>query len=139
MGLIATRKARAKWLASGTAAMVVGLAALFAALQNVADVSATPSKHATPPTPRAAQPALSEAGRRAFERHCAMCHGFAGLGNPTSPLEGVGGRLQAESLRAWSTGSGEAAASLPAGIVRRKAAATGPDVEALLEDLARSR
>jgi mono/diheme cytochrome c family protein len=32
---------------------------------------------------------------------CGVCHSIAGTGNKANPLDGVGGRLSADDLRAW--------------------------------------
>jgi cytochrome c553 len=80
----------------------------------------------------------ADAGRRAFERlGCAMCHSIAGRGNPDSPLDGVGQRLDRAALRDWATGTGAAQDKLPASIARRKArAAEDRDLDQLLDYLA---
>lgn len=35
------------------------------------------------------------------EQRCRLCHSIAGEGNPKSPLDGVGSRLDAEAIRKW--------------------------------------
>lgn len=127
------RQTRAKWLASATAALVVSVAAAFAVLRN----TGAPSRPEQAPAPSA----ISDAGRAAFERlGCAMCHSIAGAGNPGSPLDAVGRRLDRAELRAWSTGTGAARDRLPESIARRKArAADDPDLEVLLDYLERSK
>jgi mono/diheme cytochrome c family protein len=124
------RQTRAKWLALATAALVVLVAAAFAALHN----TGAPSR----PEQAPAASVTSEAGRAAFERlGCAMCHSIAGTGNPGSPLDAVGGRLDRAELRAWSTGTGAARDRLRESIVRVKArAADDPELDALLDYLA---
>jgi mono/diheme cytochrome c family protein len=39
-----------------------------------------------------------------------MCHGIAGKGSKTNPLDGVGAKLSAEDIRQWITNPTEAAA-----------------------------
>jgi mono/diheme cytochrome c family protein len=41
---------------------------------------------------------------------CQMCHGIAGKGSKTNPLDGVGAKLSAEDIRQWITNPTEAAA-----------------------------
>lgn len=135
-----TRQSRAKWLAAATTALVIALSALFAALRNLSPLPPrAPPSVAAPvaPPPDAARIA---AGRAAFERmNCAMCHSIAGHGNPSHPLDSVGGRLDRARLRAWTLGEGEAAAPLGgiASLKRRHAA--DPDLEALLDYLQQLR
>jgi len=131
-----TRESRARWLALATAALVVLMSALFAALRNLTPLQAPPRQAApmAAPAPPAAQLA---AGRAAFDRlNCAMCHSIEGRGNPSHPLDGVGARRSRDALRDWSFGSGAAAGALPTGIAQSKARAEkDPDVEALLDYL----
>ena len=145
------RETRARFLTFATASVVVALAALFAWLRNPpADgvaPAAVPSPGAgvdavTPATPRATIPAARlAAGQAAFVRlNCSRCHAIAGVGNPSNPLDGVGGRLDTEALRDWTLGTGPASDQLPAGILRTKARAAGDaDIDVLIEYLAHSR
>ena len=41
---------------------------------------------------------------------CSMCHGIAGKGNKTNPLDGVGTKLSAADIKAWIVTPVEAAA-----------------------------
>jgi mono/diheme cytochrome c family protein len=41
---------------------------------------------------------------------CQMCHGIAGKGSKSNPLDGVGAKLSAEDIRQWITSPTEAAA-----------------------------
>lgn len=97
------------------------------------------------PAPAAAAPAIdptgTAAGERAYARlGCAMCHAIGGRGNPGSPLDGVGTRLDLKGLYEWSTGTGAAAEQLGAGLARRKQRAVGdPDMDALIDYLAQLR
>lgn len=86
-------------------------------------------------------PARVAAGERAYSRlGCASCHSIAGRGPPSSPLDGVGGRLDRSALREFSTGTGAAREVLGAGLAQRKARALAdPDLEALLDYLAQLR
>jgi mono/diheme cytochrome c family protein len=60
-------------------------------------------------------------GRTVYEaQNCATCHSLAGEGNPRRPLDDIGARLTSAELRAWTTGTGEAAAMLSEAVVKRK-------------------
>jgi mono/diheme cytochrome c family protein len=131
------RESRARWLAFATTGVVVVLAALFAWIRN------PPGESPPAPAPLAAglDPARLAAGREAFTRlGCARCHAIAGVGNPSTPLDGVGARLDAAGLRDWTLGTGAAAEELSRGVVRAKSrAAEDPDLDALIDYLAQSR
>lgn len=131
------RESRARWLAFATAGTVVALAALFAWLRNP---PGEPVSAQAPPAV-AADPVRLAAGREAFTRlGCARCHAIEGVGNPSTPLDGVGARLDATALRDWTLGTGAAAEDLSRGVVRAKSrAADDPDLQALLDYLAQSR
>lgn len=161
------RERRARWLALGTACMVVGLAALFAWLRNLPPTDSpppvlsipttAPSESPTPPTARSlpgpqaidAPQSQSEsatdpqaaAGLAAFVRlSCSRCHALAGVGNPNLPLDGVGRRLDAAAIRDWALGTGPAREELSAGTLRAKGRAIGnPEIDILIEHLAQSR
>ena len=54
----------------------------------------------------AARPALAqgdaEKGKAVYAaQKCSMCHGIAGAGGKTNPLDGVGKKLSAADIRAW--------------------------------------
>lgn len=155
-----TRESRARWLAAATTALVVLLAALFALLRNVpAPPAPTPAAEpaaattappapvpqrpveapaATPVAPRSVpppDPARVTAGERAYARlGCAMCHSIEGRGNPGSPLDGVGARLDRAALYELTTGTGAAGAQLGAGLARRKQRVLGDSELDLLID-----
>jgi len=124
-----TRQSRARWLAFATALLVVLLAALFAWLRNL------------PPAPRAGASTAPETsvsrdepGRAAFVRAgCSGCHSAGGRGNPALPLDGVGARLDRETLRDAAFALGGAAKRFPPAVAERKRAlANDADAEALL-------
>jgi mono/diheme cytochrome c family protein len=127
------RQSRARWLAGATAVVVIGIAAVFAVVRNTGGV-ASPATAASP----AAADARLATGRAAFERlNCMNCHSVAGKGNPANPLDGVGARHDAQGLRDWTLGQGDAADRLSAGAKRQKAlAANDPDLGAVLAYLA---
>jgi mono/diheme cytochrome c family protein len=133
------RETRARWLATATAAMVVLLAALFALLHN-------PRQPAGPVAPApavegAADEAADQAGYRAFSAmNCTMCHSLAGQGNPASRLDGVGGRLDREAIRAWTVGEGPAREALGASMAQLKSRySADPQLDTVVEYLARQR
>jgi mono/diheme cytochrome c family protein len=134
-----TRESRARWLALATAAVVVALAALFSFLRNP-PASAPAGASAAPAAP-AADPARLAAGQQAFERlGCGSCHSVGGRGNPSSPLDGVGARLDSAAILEFTTGTGTARESLGAGLARRKARALDdPELDVLVEYLAQLR
>jgi mono/diheme cytochrome c family protein len=135
-----------------TIGLVVGLSLRFASAHNPAGAPPTPqvvhrtteqtrSPAAEPaPTPPAAPSLVArEQGRAVYEReNCATCHAIAGSGNPRLPLDGIGKRLTPLEIRAWITGTGPAAAALPAGTLRRKQryqALSDVDLKALVDYL----
>lgn len=129
------REARARWLATLTATLVVLHAAIFAVLHN-------PRPDAAPAAGAAASPAdaaADEAARRAFAAmNCTMCHSLAGQGNPASPLDDVGSRLDRDAIRAWTVGEGPAREALGASMAQMKSRYAGdPQLDALLDYLAR--
>ena len=131
------REARARWLATLTAALVVLHAAIFAVLHN-------PRPDAVPAAGPAAAPADAEAeaaARRAFAAmNCTMCHSLAGEGNPASRLDDVGSRLDREAIRAWSVGEGPAREALGASMAQMKSRyADDRRLESVIEYLARPR
>jgi len=86
----------------------------------------------------AINPARIADGERAYARlDCATCHSIAGRGRPSSPLDGVGSRLDRKALLEFTTGTGAARDALGAGLARRKARAVDdPDLDALIDYLA---
>jgi cytochrome c553 len=120
---------------------------LFASLRNPrvpVDTAAAPtamSQGAADADADADADVASKPAQQAFVRlGCAACHALGGVGNPSLPLDGIASRMDATLIRAWASGSGIAAEELPAGIVRRKARASGdPEFEALIADLATRR
>jgi mono/diheme cytochrome c family protein len=61
------------------------------------------------PVPAAAQDAAK--GQAVYTaQKCQMCHGIAGKGSKTNPLDGVGAKLSADEIRQWITNPTEAAA-----------------------------
>lgn len=119
------REARARWLAAATVLAVVGSAALLAWVRN-----------ADAPPAVVDDPALV-----VFERlDCGMCHSLHGQGDPRRPLDRVGERLDAPSIRAWTVGEGPARAALPTSTLRIKARfAAEPDIDLLVDYLTRQR
>jgi mono/diheme cytochrome c family protein len=57
---------------------------------------------AGPATAGTGQDAAAEKGKAVYAaQKCSMCHGIAGAGGKTSPLDGVGKKLSAADIRAW--------------------------------------
>jgi mono/diheme cytochrome c family protein len=132
-----TRQSRARWLAFATAVLVVLLAAVFALLRNL-----YPAREPSAPSPAAgAAQQQIEAGRAAFQRMgCVVCHVAERRGNPSLPLDGIGGRRSRDELRAAAFGQGAFAATQPSSVVRIKQARVGdPDTEAVLDYLQQLR
>ena len=129
-----TRQSRARWLAFATTLLVVLLVALFAWLRNLPPALQAGAVHA--PTTSGAG---DEPGRAAFVRAgCGGCHSAEGRGNPGLPLDGVGARLDRESLRDAAFALGGAAERFPPAVAQRKRAhANDADAEALLAYLQR--
>lgn len=123
-----TRESLARALAFATAVLVVLLAAVFAVVRNLSPAAPTPA------TSPAQESAAAAAGRAAFvELGCTACHSAEGRGNPALPLDGVGGRLGREELRAAAFGT---AAGLPQGVAEiKRRNARGVDGEVLVEFL----
>ena len=129
-----TRQSRARWLAFTTALLVVLLAALFAWLRNL-----PPAPHVGAAPVSKTSGARDEPGRAAFVRAgCSSCHSAEGRGNPAHPLDGVGARLDRETLRDAAFAAGSAAERFPPAVAERKRAhASDADAEALLAYLQR--
>ena len=53
----------------------------------------------------AARPAMAqdvEKGKAVYAaQKCSVCHGIAGVGSKSNPLDGVGAKLSAADIRAW--------------------------------------
>jgi mono/diheme cytochrome c family protein len=120
---------RERWVY--TVALLTGLLVTLLALA-FAWMHAPPAPPGAPViSPERAAPALVETGRSLYQdQGCAMCHSIAGEGNPRSPLDGVGNRLDAAALRHWIVATGPAEEALPARVVRMKQAYRAlPDAE----------
>lgn len=136
-----TRRARARWLAAATAAAVVAFATVFAGLRNLGGEAV-----AAPPGAGPSAAATSSAGAArpvppAFERlRCSNCHSIGGIGNPGSPLDGIGARMSAAEIRDWTLATGAARQEISARTAQRKSqAANDPELQALIDYLAASR
>ena len=62
----------------------------------------------------AARPAAAQdaaAGEKVYAaQKCSICHGIAGKGSKTNPLDGVGAKLSADDIKQWITHPVDAAA-----------------------------
>ena len=116
------RERLARFVAIVTVAGLVGLSTAFARAQNPAP--APQPEEASPaaaPVAQAAAPGDTLRARVLFdELGCTACHSVGELGNPRNPLDGVGSRRTAPSLRAWTLGEEAVADSLPPGALRVK-------------------
>ena len=87
------RRRWARTIAVVTVALVVGMAVLFASLQQRVTAAAAEQTDTA---------ALIKRGAVVYrEQKCQQCHSVAGVGNRRSPLDDVGLRLQADVLRKW--------------------------------------
>lgn len=123
---------RERWarnIAILTGILLVLLAIIFSMIQNplesphstVDDVVAKQAPTTVQPESHMKKQALIAAGRRVFEtQRCARCHAIAGEGNPRYPLDGVGERRTAESIRQWILAPAELKDQLPTGAFQVK-------------------
>jgi len=51
----------------------------------------------------AAQDAKAKGEKTYTDQKCSLCHSIAGKGNAKGSLDGVGGKLKADEIRAWVT------------------------------------
>jgi hypothetical protein len=71
---------------------------------------------------------------------CVVCHAAERRGNPSLPLDGIGGRRSRDELRAAAFGQGDFADTHPNSVVRIKQARVGdPDTETVLDYLQQLR
>ena len=104
----------AKLLVVVTGLLIVGLAILFAVIQNPSNDSmprvrgevrmAAPAIEAAPSgdQTRAQPPAAVARGRAVYvEQRCSMCHSLEGEGNTILPLDDVSRRLTEREIRLW--------------------------------------
>ena len=120
------REQWARNIALLTGLLVVLLAMTFAIIQNPLqpttkeDYKAVTKPHTYPQSDVEKQKLFS-IGRSVYvAQRCAMCHSIAGEGNPRNPLDGIGDRRSAESIRKWIVGSEEIKDQLPASVFRAK-------------------
>ncbi|MDZ7779129.1 MAG: cytochrome c [Gemmatimonadota bacterium] len=142
------RERLAKVFAVVVGGVIVLLAGGFAERRNapdaaVAEVESGAPEAPVPPPAEPADPTVLERGRVIFdEAGCARCHRLDGSGNPRYPLDGVGARRSAESIRAFIVADGDARRALTASVVRAKERyrdLPSADLDALVAYLAASR
>ena len=102
------REKLARRLALLTALLTLGLAWLFADLQNprtaIAASSSATSPTSTSAPGKAPSGATASQGAEIFAQSgCTRCHSVAGQGSRRSPLDGVGSRLSQAEIRRWIT------------------------------------
>ena len=136
-----TRKVRARWLAAATTAAVVAFATVFAGLRNLGDEAVAAPTGAEPSTAMPTTTGAAKPVPPAFERlRCSGCHSIGGIGNPGSPLDGIGARMSATGIRDWTLATGPARGEISARTAQRKSqAADDPELQALIDYLAASR
>lgn len=100
-----TRKESSRLLVAVTGGLVFGLAAVFAAVgegPRETRAAAPPASDTVPPRETPLDSARVARGRVLFrEVGCTGCHSAEGEGSRRIPLDGVGGRLSPDTLRAW--------------------------------------
>jgi len=142
------RERIAKGFALGLTLAMTALAALFAHEKNAREVPTTagagaPPAAVVPPLDPPPDAATLDRGRSAFAaRACTRCHRLDGVGNPRSPLDGVGARLPAERIRAFIVADDPVRASLGRSAIRAKEAYRDlppQELDALVALLAMSR
>lgn len=112
------REQLARWIAALTATVSVLLALTFAWVHNANGPASERPARIEAPAPVSPQ---AEAGREIYRaQRCGACHSIDGTGNPRYPLDGVGARLDPDTLRSWIVGAPEIAALLPVSAIRRK-------------------
>jgi mono/diheme cytochrome c family protein len=105
------RERWARRLALSSGVLLVAIAAALAAWHNRAP-NADNAVASAPPSQPVANDALEHGGALYREHGCARCHAIAGVGNPRSPLDGVGLRHDAAQLRQWITADAAIAETL---------------------------
>lgn len=120
------RELWARNIALLTGLCVVLLAMMFALIQNPPepiaglDEEAASDKRSSPKV-NAERPELIAAGQSIYDaQRCAMCHSIAGKGNPRNPLDHVGSRQSAQTIRQWIVASPDVQTQLPVGVIQIK-------------------
>jgi len=118
------REQWARHLALLTGVLLVAIAAALSAWHNRVPVERVHAAQPAAPvagetaaaaTPTAVESALAARGQAIYlAQGCARCHRVAGVGNPRSALDGVGGRRDATQLRQWIVADPAIAATLSA-------------------------
>lgn len=107
------REQWARRLALSSGVLLVAIAAALAAWHNRAPNPDNAIATAPPREPQPAAKNMLERGGALYREHgCARCHAIAGVGNPRSPLDGVGLRHDAAQLRQWITADAAVAQAL---------------------------
>jgi len=137
------RERWARWLAVVTGILVIALSAGFAWIQNPAAGVAPAARMQAASHPAADDAELLAAGRKVYDAQgCARCHAIAGEGSPRSPLDGVGGNLDATQIRQYVIGDPAIADELAPRVLEAKrpyAALPAGDLDALVAYLASLR
>jgi mono/diheme cytochrome c family protein len=106
-----------------TGILLVLMAMIFSMIQNPSEPPQSTVDKKVQPESDLKKQALIATGRRVFElQRCLRCHSIAGEGNPRYPLDGVGLRRTAESIRQWILAPVELKDQLPSGAFQVKQA-----------------
>jgi len=113
------REQWARRIAFLTGLLILLLAIVFAISQNPEGSTGTDTSVERLPSTGDVEavdldPQRVDAGRQVYQQQaCARCHSIAGEGNKNSPLDGVGGRRNAEELQDWIIGADSLQGVLP--------------------------
>lgn len=130
------RERWARWITTLTGLLVLLLSVTFSLIQNQdVPLEVTESKEQAPSAGFLA-PEDIETGRQMYQQlTCMRCHSIAGRGNPRYPLDGVGAKHNAESLRNWIIGANALQGVLPERAFKQKQAyrkLSSDDLDALV-------
>ena len=111
-----------------TVCFAISISALFAWKHNAAIARATPvsgvstNSNLKAQNDPVAKNGLGPPGAEIYQaKHCRTCHSIKGVGNPRSPLDGVGSRLNRAELREAIIGTGAASSKMSGAVRQRKA------------------
>jgi mono/diheme cytochrome c family protein len=113
------REQWARRIAFLTGLLILLLAIVFAISQNPEKSTGTDTAAEQLPSTGVVEavdldPQRVDAGRQVYQQQaCARCHSIAGEGSKNSPLDGVGGRRNADELHDWVVGADNLQGVLP--------------------------
>lgn len=106
------RERWARRLALLSGVLLVAIAAALAAWHNRAPNTDYIVASAPPSAAEPTADVLERGGALYREHGCPRCHAITGVGNPRSPLDGIGLRHDAAQLRRWITADATVAEAL---------------------------